>query len=366
MTTLLLIAVLVLALVNGANDVSRGVATLVGSRRARPPIALGWGALWTALGGYSGYWLARSLLDVYLKIGSTRTADISSEDRVAIYLVTAVAAAGWVACATWRKLPVSTTHALTGGLLGAAIAAGMLTYADGWAAGLRLLLPLLVSPLLAFGIIILLQPAWRRAHSRFTSYCVCLEHRAAASPASAQAMAMRSECTLTAGPAAECPPSPLVIARMNTSDLLHWTSAALISFARGLNDLPKILALGWAAGVWGASLHTAFALGAFVMGMGGLIGGHLVTHTMGFHITRMNAPDGLLASNCTAGLVGLASVFGFPVSTTHVASGAIMGLSRHSKGGFVRRATVGHILLAWLITLPCTLLMGFLVYRIVS
>src|SRR5712692_281687 len=131
-----------LAYVNGANDVSKGIATLVGSGITDYRRAIGWGTAWTAIGGLLGALFARAMIATFgnglLVTGTTST--------FAAALATLFGAAGWVLLATRTGLPVSTTHAIVGSLTGvAALAYG--TGAVRWSAlGGKILLPLLISP----------------------------------------------------------------------------------------------------------------------------------------------------------------------------------------------------------------------------
>lgn len=353
---LLLLAVMTLAFANGANDVSRGIATLVGSGRAKPHAAIGWGSVWTVVGAFSGCWLAPRLLKsysggVFLNGHGTKEVPVL---EAPFFLAAAVAATLWVGFATWRKLPVSSTHALTGGLIGSACASFGWTSLDWSAAGLRLLLPLALSPWLASLLIALFLRLGQRFCTWCGQYCVCLEQRTASTAAADGALCLTpEECSLTTGNTADCDSWPMVTSRFDVMDLLHWGSGALISFARGLNDMPKILALGWAAGALGASLGWAFGLGALAMGAGCLFAGRRVTQTMGFEITQITPQSGFLANSSAALLVTFASPLGLPVSTTHVTGGAIIGLGFHSGRGALHWSTVRQILFAWVVTMPC-------------
>jgi len=358
----LLMVVMTLAFANGANDVSRGIATLVGSGRAKPSVAIGWGSGWTVVGAFSGCWLATRLLEAYsggVFLNGHGTNEVPLLDAP-FFLAAAVAATLWVGFATWRKLPVSSTHALTGGLIGSACAAFGWASIDWSAAGLRFLLPLAISPLLAFLLIALFQRLGQRFCHWCGQYCVCVEQRTAGTVTAEGTLCLSAESCLTTGSTADCDSSPVVTSRFDVMDMLHWGSGALISFARGLNDMPKILALGWAAGALGASLGWAFGLGALAMGAGCLFAGRRVTQTMGFEITRITPQGGFLANSSAALLVTLASPLGLPVSTTHVTGGAIMGLGLQSGSSALHWSTIRQILFAWLVTMPCCILIALL------
>jgi PiT family inorganic phosphate transporter len=126
---------------------------------------------------------------------------------------------------------------------------------------------------------------------------------------------------------------------------------------RGLNDTPKILALGIAAAAAiGVSTAPAYVLIAVAMGSGSLIAGFRVTRTLSEKITPIAPANGFAANVVTSVLVGLASKFALPVSTTHVSSGAIIGVGLSNR--IVRWKTVGELLLAWIMTLPISALIA--------
>lgn len=359
----LLLAVMTLAFANGANDLSRGIATLVGSGRAKPQAAIWWGSAWTALGAFSGCWLATRLLKAYsggIFLNNHGPMEVSILDA-AFFLPAAISATLWVGLATWRKLPVSSTHALTGGLIGSACATYGWTSLDWSTVGLRFLLPLAISPLCAFLLITLFLQVGQRFCAWSGQYCVCVERRSMGAVTAEGTLCQRTEeSCLTTGTTADCNSSPMVTSRFDAMDLLHWGGGALISFARGLNDMPKILALGWTVGALGVSPGWAFGLGALAMGAGCLFAGRGVTQTMGFEITRITPQGGFLANSSAALLVTLASPLGLPVSTTHVTGAAIMGLGLQSESGALQWPTIRSILLAWLVTIPCCILFALL------
>jgi len=136
-------------------------------------------------------------------------------------------------------------------------------------------------------------------------------------------------------------------------DGLHWLSAGATAFARGLNDAPKVLGLGVvAAAAIGLPLTWAFVLVAVAMTAGSLLKGLRVVETLSRKVTPMEPLEGLAANFVTAILVVFASKLALPVSTTHVSSGAIIGLGLRRDARQVRWKTVRDMLLAWIVTLP--------------
>jgi len=132
-------------------------------------------------------------------------------------------------------------------------------------------------------------------------------------------------------------------------DGFHFLSAGAVSFARGLNDTPRIAALLLVA----SALNIQWGLVAIAMAMevGGLLNARKVADTMANKITDMNPGQGFAANLATALLVNTASYHGLPVSTTHVSVGSLLGIgiaTRQAKW----KPVIG-VLLSWVITLPC-------------
>lgn len=345
MALLLVLLTISVAFANGANDVSKGVATLVGAGLASERRAILWGTVWTALGVGAALFVSQGLIAVFSGRGLLAAPPTTLAWPAAI----AVAVIGWLVFATRAGLPVSTTHALVGGIVGAGAVAGGLSGIN-WLKVLNTAgLPLLVSPLISFALVFSVLPVMRQAFRRLGRYCVCVERRelAFAPAVTSAAITLGPELHVIAGE--DCPPE--VLTRVNALDSMHWLSAGLISFARGLNDAPKILALGLVAGAsLGLAQAPLMALVGAAMAMGSYVAGRRVTDTLGTRITPMSGPEALTANTVTSMLVGLASSFGMPVSTTHVATGTVIavGLHRHA----VRRRLVRHMLLAWVVTVP--------------
>lgn len=352
----LVVAIALLAWANGANDNFKGVATLYGSGALTYRRALAVATAATLLGSAVSVALAHGLVQGFSGRGLLPDALLRSPTTL---LGVAGAAAATVLLATRLGLPTSTTHALTGALLGVALAHGR----DG-ALGVAwqgFLLPLLVSPPLAMLGAMGLHAAGRALRLRAglqPESCVCVEPAPVvdqASPTSGLLPLAAVGTRVRASAAGDCPPaatSPRLDAR-TALDGLHVVSGATVCFARAVNDTPKIAALGFvlADGAW-------WLLGgvAAAMSLGGLLGARRVAETVGRRITPMNAGQGAAGNLMTAGLVLGASHLGLPVSTTHVSCGAIMGLG--VAGRTADRRVMGAILLAWAATLPLAALLG--------
>ncbi|MGH9457973.1 MAG: inorganic phosphate transporter, partial [Thermoanaerobaculia bacterium] len=157
------------------------------------------------------------------------------------------------------------------------------------------------------------------------------------------------------------------VARVDGVEVLHWISSGMTSFFRGMNDAPKVLAIGAAAAtVIGMPRTGLYALVAVAMGAGSLVAGFRVTRTLAEKVTPIAPRDGLAANLVTSVLVGLASRFALPVSTTHVSSGAVIGAGVARGGRDVRWRTVREMLLAWIVTLPVAAGLAAAAYGVLS
>lgn len=358
---LLVLVTLVLAAANGANDNIKGAATLLGSGLVDYRRAIALATLATAVGGLASVFLANGLLAAFSGRGIV-------PDEVAASLSflgsVAFAAAATVWLATRLGLPISTTHALLGGLLGAGFAAA--PEAVSLATALRaMLLPLLLSPAIALGLALGVVPLVRRWQTRAAALpdCVCVEP---ALPALDGVSTAARAIVLDHADTPDC--APLAgrqvhrYAPTRVLDRVHFLSAAAVSFARGLNDTPKIAALivaGGGLGAGGASVAVVLA-----MALGGWLAARRVADTLAFRVTRMDPAEGLAGNVVTAALVIVASRFGLPISTTHVSTGALFGIAAGNRSG--QGAVVFNILAAWLVTLPLAALFAWLGFRIVS
>jgi len=353
------LAILFLAYSNGANDNFKGVATLYGSGTCSYWQALIWATLTTLGGSLLALMLAGGLVESFK--GKGLVPDAVTE-QPAFVLAVGLSAALTVLVATWTGLPVSTTHALTGALLGAGLlaAAGEVHWS---ALGGSFVLPLVIGPIVALLLTVAVYPLlrWARRRSGVTSRtCVCIgtAYEEVQTAADGRLTLVRSGAVLTVGEAPVCVDryegrvAGLEAGRL--VDALHYVSGGAVGFSRGLNDTPKIVALMLAAqalpAAWGLTLV------AVVMALGGLLNARRVAETMSRKITRMNPGQGFTANLVTSLLVAGASRLGLPVSTTHVAVGALFGIG--VVNGTARARTILSIVLAWITTLPLAALLA--------
>lgn len=309
MLFLITTAVAVVAYANGANSNFKGVASLYGSGSTSYRMAVTWAALTTAAGCVAAMYLSVGLLKTFSGKGLVPEVLIAQP----LFLFAVSAGAGVTGLlATRFGFPVSTTHVLTGTLLGAGWIAGEVNVVKLWESFIK---PLLFSPVLAVAagaVIYLVLKTLRLAPDH----------------------------------------------RTRTLDALHFLSAGAVCFARGMNDTPKMAALllgvGWLHG------STGMILIAVAMAAGGLISARQVAETLAHKITDMNPGQGFAANLATALLVTTANVSGLPVSTTHVSVGALLGIGITTRQA--KWHTVIPVLTAWVITLPLSALVAAVLF----
>jgi len=354
MTAWLLFAALFLAFGNGANDNFKGFATVWGSRELTYRTALALATVATLAGSLLSLVLAEALVSRFTGIGLVAD-DVASAPE--FMLAVALAAALTVIAATRAGFPVSTTHALIGGLIGAGLAtSGTAINLD--ELGSKFLLPLLVSPIIAAGLGL---AAYALLRQRNRADCLCLvEPTVSADPGGALTVRADTVSRILIGTKSECDnlvPSPARLSLSALKDGMHLMSAASICFARGVNDTPKLAAL--LLGTRALGSHESIGVIAAAMALGGVLFARRVAETMSLRLNRMNASQGLSANLITATLVLFASKFGLPVSTTHVSVGSIAGTG--AGGGTTDWHTFRNILLSWLATLPAAAALAWMV-----
>lgn len=351
---LALICVAALAWANGANDNFKGVATLFGSGVADYRRALSWATAATLAGSVAAIWLSAHLVAAFSGKLFVSAATLALPG---FPLAVCAACAGTVLLATRLGLPISTTHALAGALLGAAFVAPESTV-DWGRAGRQIFLPLALGPLLSVGAALLLYPALsasRRALGIGAASCACIGEQVVLMGNGMTAL----ETRIGLGKAPECrndyAGAVLGITAGPMIDRLHWLSAGLVSFARGVNDTPKLVALVL---MTAPLLHggAAFVAVGVAIALGGLLGARRVAQTMSTGITDLNPGQGFTANLITSGLVLAASPLGLPLSTTHVSCGALFGIGAVTRQA--RWKTIAGIGLAWVVTLPIAALLG--------
>lgn len=311
LTVILLVSIGFVAFTNGANANFKGVASLYGTGTTTRRTALYWGTATTFAGSITALFFTDGLLKKFSGRGIVSEQLVESQSFVSSV---AIGAALTSFLATRFGFPVSTTHALVGAILGAGLVGGISeVHVD--ALGKGFLYPLFFSPLVAMilgALVYALLQASRLAPN----------------------------------------------SRSEVLDSLHFLSTGGASFARGLNDTPKMVALLLVIPGWDVSL--AFLAVGCLIALGGLIDAESVAETLGKKVTGMNPGQGFAASLVTAAMVATASLHSLPVSTTHVSVGSLLGMGAYTHQAKWKKAF--EILLAWVSTVPISALLAAFAY----
>ncbi len=370
---LLIISTVWLAYSNGANDNAKGVASLIGSRTLSVRSALRFAALATFAGSICTTLFAASLVRAF---GGQGILPDHMLDSSLFPLAVLLASSGTVMIATLLGMPVSTTHAMLGGLVGTGLAA-VASEVNITLVGTSFAAPLLFSPAVA---ICLTAPLYiifrhlRRTAGLTEESCVCI---GAAEPVCTGAVIGSSRSAVIAAiprypPALQVKTGVLeqCTSEMNSATTsieakgvlngVHLLSGAALSFARGVNDTAKVIGPLVLVGV--LSPQPAAVLAGLAMAAGGLISARKVADTMSEKITRINQGQGTISNIVSSCLVITAGRFGLPVSTTHVSCGSLFGIGLATRQANSRM--IGSILAAWATTLPVAMGLAMAVYWI--
>jgi len=365
MAILIVLGVASLAWWNGANDNFKGVATLYGSGSASYRVALGWATVTQIAGSLLATVLAVGLIKTFSAKGLVP--DVIAGDPAFLGAI-AIGGMATVLLATAIGMPVSTTHALTGAMVGAGVVA-VGTDINTAVLGNSFFLPLLVSPVISMGLTTVLYPLAhyaRKALGVKRDSCVCVGTTYVPVASLTRNVAATAQLSASLGTSSTCIDryeGRLVgVSVQSALDAMHFLSAGAICFARALNDTPKILALCLSAKALGVSIGLPL-LGA-AMAVGGLVNARKVAETLAKKITLLNTGQGLVANATTALLVVVASRAGMPVSTTHVSTSAMFGIGVVKRSA--DRKTIVTIVAAWLTTLPAGALVGAAAYWILA
>jgi PiT family inorganic phosphate transporter len=330
---LLLLAAFIVAFANGANSVFKGVATIYGSAIAGYRIALAWATVTTFAGSVTSIFLAGELLKRFSGQGLVADALVAAPPfLVSVALGTGIT----VVVATRLGMPISTTHGLFGALAGAAATAVGFSGINFAALIGGFVAPLFFSPIIGAGIaavLYLVLPLGRSAPRKMSL-------GAAATPTEDGRSSLNARLL----------------------DAAHFLSAGIVSFARGLNDTPKmaavLLMVKWLAP------EVSIALVGAVIALGGVLAARRVAETMSLKITSLNPEQGFVANLTTGMLVIAASPLGLPVATTHISACSLFGIGLVT--GQAQAKTIASILAAWVITVPMAAVITGIAYAVIS
>jgi inorganic phosphate transporter, PiT family len=315
-----LVAVVVVALffdfTNGFHDTANSIATSVSTKALSPRLAVLSAAILNFLGAF-----------VSFAVAATIAKGIVDQEVITLDIILAglVGAITWNLITWYLGLPSSSSHALIGGVVGSAVAA------EGWDVvkwnGLRekVLVPSLLAPFIGVVVaaalmVVVLWVIRRRAPSKVNR----------------------------------------VFRR------LQLISGGFVAFTHGTNDAQKTMGIIALALVASGHLSPDFerpptwviVSSAAAMGIGTYAGGWRIIRTLGTRIARLEPPQGFAAQTACASILWTTAHYGFPVSTTHVISGSVLGAGATTRLSAVRWGVAGNILLAWVLTIPCAGLVG--------
>lgn len=361
MVLLLIATVIFLSYANGSNDNFKGVTTLYSCGALDYHQAIWTATIATFAGSICSLLLADQLIENFSGQGLV-PAEVTVE--VDFLIAVSLGAAATVMAATLSGFPISTTHSLIGALTGAGLMAvgselNLPVLAN------KFLLPLLFSPIVAIVLVVFIIRSADRIDSRlfldgnvseFKSICIGFDMVRLLSYPSGFNFWLPVFKVVTDNNSL-----PIQIACINFESVMqagHLISGTLVSFARGLNDTPKLVAL--LVGVRVLPTEWGMLLVAVFIALGGLFNARKVARTMSKKITPISQMQGFVANGVTAMLVICASRLGLPVSTTHVSVGSVFGVGLLSSKTDYR--VIRKILLCWLFTLPTATALAALVY----
>ena len=335
---LVLLAALIFEYINGFHDTANAIATIVSTKVLTPRLAVVWAAGWNLVGALAGTAVAATIGKGLVDAGAVTMLTV---------LCALLGAILWGLFTWWLGLPSSSSHALVGGLCGAAVGTTGKWTVLRWSTGLwpKVVLPMITSPLLGFvgGAVLmaLLTLALIRATPRFVSVF------------------------------------------FGKAQLL---SSGFMGFGHGSNDAQKTMGVitlalftGTKAGLfrnlpaWAGFLRVpdfksvplwVIFMCALTMAAGTAAGGWRIIRTMGHKMVKLQPIDGFAAETTAALIIYGASTLGMPVSTTHVISTSIMGVGASKRLSAVKWGVVERIVWAWVLTLPVTGLLGWALVKL--
>ncbi len=295
---------------NGFHDTANAIATSVSTRAVPPRVAVLAAAVLNFFGAFVSFQVAATVAKGIVE------AEVVTLEVVLAGLVGAIA---WDLVTWYFGLPTSSSHALIGGVAGAALAAsgpGVMKW-NGLVE--KVLIPSLLAPLLGVlgAAALMLAILW-------------LVRRR----------------------------SPGIVNRVFRR--LQLVSAGFVAFTHGTNDAQKTMGIMMLALVAGGHADADFTRpklwvimsAAAAMALGTYAGGWRIIRTLGQRVAKLEPPQGFAAETATASILWVTGTIGFPVSTTHTISGSVLGAGATRRFSAVRWGVAGNILVAWLLTLP--------------
>ena len=374
----MLIAVVVIALLfdytNGFHDAANAIATSIGTRALTPTTALAMAAILNVLGGLIYETKVAKTVSDLIDQG------VSTQQLVMAALIGAIV---WNLVTWWFGIPSSSSHALTGGLVGATIAATAGLGAVKWDKILhKVVIPTIASPLIGFILASLVTTVlyrlvhggtgpWERLLMRMLAWALLTtffafvldlvigtpmramtslhpSHMVFAIPGGIAALLMIPEVTGK---------GPSVVNDHFRG--LQTLSAGYMALEHGHNDAQKTMGIITLALIGGNVLPQGAATPtwvkiacAVVIGLGTFSGGKRIIKTMGMKLVKLEPIDGFAAETVAGSVISLAGFLGMPISTTHAITAAITGVGATKRINAVRWGVTGQIMFAWILTLP--------------
>jgi PiT family inorganic phosphate transporter len=319
----LIFIALVFDFLNGLHDAANSIATVVSTRVLRPQTAVAFAAFFNFI----------AFLFFGSKVAETIGVGIVSAEVIDAQVIfgALMGAIAWNLITWYFGIPSSSSHALIGGLVGAGLAKIGFN-AIVWSGLSKAAAAIVLSPLSGFclALVLMLLVSWM--FIRFTPFAVDSTFRS-----------------------------------------LQLVSAALYSLGHGGNDAQKtmgiIAVLLFSQGYLGSEFYVPFWVMFscyLVMGLGTLVGGWRIVHTMGSKITRLTPMQGFCAETGGAITLFTATSLGIPVSTTHTITGCIVGVGAAKRISAVRWSVATSIVYAWIITIPAAAIISALCYYAVG
>ena len=319
----LILVALAFDFINGLHDAANSIATVVSTRVLSPQFAVAWAAFFNFI----------AFLFIGLHVAETVGKGIVDPTIVdpAVIFGALTGAILWNILTWYLGLPSSSSHALIGGLVGAGLTKGGF---DAIVASgiIKTSIGIFAAPLLGMvaAVLVVVISSWLF-----------------------KPLAARTADTI--------------------SRRLQLVSSAAYSIGHGANDAQKtmgiIAVLLFSQGYLGSEFYVPFWVvisAQAAMGLGTLMGGWRIVHTMGSKITRLNPHQGFSAETGGAIMLFTATSLGVPVSTTHTITGCIMGVGAARRASAVRWGVAGNIVIAWLVTIPAAAAISALAYLLAS
>lgn len=320
----LIIAVIILALVfdfiNGFHDTANAIATSVSTRALKPRTAIIMAAFLNFFGAMYSTGVAKTIGGDIVK-----SAEHIDEHIIVAALIGAIV---WNLFTWWIAMPSSSSHALVGGIIGAVLVSTGAIGLNFWGIG-KIVLSLILSPIIAIVVGFIIMNIFYLLFGKFR-----------------------------------------LSSLNNKFKRMQIITAATMAFSHGSNDAQKsmgIITLALLSGGYIDVFEVPYyvkILAATAMACGTAIGGWKIIKTVGGRIFKLQPISGFAADLNSSVIIFSATLLSLPVSTTHVVSGSIMGIGSAKRIGAVRWGTAQQMLMAWVLTIPCTAIVGALVYSL--